>query len=206
MGDKKGVKGAVWVYRPYRHDRLLRDDVHRIPVSDVQLLIMWYGRREEMRQEGLPFQVVRDAYVNLLPSDQFEEQETTNNKGDQGQGKTESTRKKRKGKKHDTDEYDDSSESDKEPETEDGGEANPYDTIVLPVETRPLSPERQTRSKTNPGSRRYWGTERSEKNREQPDTNGARRAKSDDRGSEKGQDPALARHPWRSWMKLCRRH
>ena len=105
-----------------------------------------------MRQEGLPFQVVvRDAYVNLLPSDQFEEQETTNNKGDQGQGKTESTRKKRKGKKHDTEkyhEYDDSSESDKEPETEDGGEANPYDTIVLPVETRPLLPERQTRSKT----------------------------------------------------------
>jgi len=201
MGDKKGVKGAVWVYRPYRHDRLLRDDVHRIPVSDVQLL-MWYGRREEIRQAGL----VCDAYVNLLPSDQFEERETTNNKGDQGQEKAESTRKKRKGKKHDTDEYDDSSESDKEPETEDGGEANPYDTIVLPVETRPLSPERQTRSKTNPGSRRYWRTERSKKNREQPDTNGARRAKSDDRGSEKGQDPASARHPWRSWMKLCRRH
>ena len=72
MGDKKGVKGAVWIYRPYRHDRLLRDDVHRIPVSDVQL-VMWYGRREEMRQVGLPFQVVRDAYVNLLPSDKFEE-------------------------------------------------------------------------------------------------------------------------------------
>ena len=42
-----------------------------------------------MRQTGLPFQVVRDAYVNLLPSDQFEEQETTNNKGDQGQEETE---------------------------------------------------------------------------------------------------------------------
>ena len=27
--------------------------LHRIPVSDVQLL-MWYGRREEMRQAGLP--------------------------------------------------------------------------------------------------------------------------------------------------------
>ena len=65
MGNKKDVKGAVL---PYRHDRLLRDDVHRIPISDVQLL-MWYGRREEMRQAGLPFQVVRDAYVNLLPSD-----------------------------------------------------------------------------------------------------------------------------------------
>ena len=104
-----------------------------------------------MRQAGLPFQVVRDAYVNLLPSDQFEERKTTNYKGDQGQEEKAETRKKRKGKKHDTEkyhEYDDSSESDKEPETEDGGETNPYDTIVLPVETRPLLPERQTRSKT----------------------------------------------------------
>ena len=84
MGDKKGVKGAVWIYRPYRHDRLLRDDVHRIPVSDVQL-VMWYGRREEMRQVGLPFQVVRDAYVNLLPSDQFEERETTSDQSEQDQ-------------------------------------------------------------------------------------------------------------------------
>ena len=72
MGDKKGVKGAVWVYRTYLHDRLLRDDVHRIPVLNVQFL-MWYGRCEDIRQAGLPFQVLRDAYVNLLPSDQFEE-------------------------------------------------------------------------------------------------------------------------------------
>ena len=74
-----------------------------------------------MRQAGLPFQVVCDAYVNLLPSDQFEEQETTIDKGVQGQEKVESTRTKRKGKKHDTEkchEYDDSSESDKEPDTE----------------------------------------------------------------------------------------
>ncbi len=198
MGDKKGVKGTVWLYRPYRHDRLLRDDVHRIPVSDVQLLT-WYGRREEMRQAGLPYQVVRDAFANLLPSYQFEERENTKNKGDdQGQEKAESTRKKRKGKKHDTEkyhEYDDSSESDKEPETEDGGEANPYDTIVLPVETRPLPPERQICSKTNPGPRRHWGTERSKKNREQPDTNGARRARSDDRGSQKRSRPSIGKTP-----------
>ena len=85
MGDKKSVKGAVWVYRPFRHDRLPRDDMHRVPVSDVQLLMMWYGRQEEMRQAGLPFQVVRDAYVNLLPSDQFEERETTNDQGEGGE-------------------------------------------------------------------------------------------------------------------------
>jgi hypothetical protein len=143
-------------------------------VSDVQLL-MWYGRREKMRQAGLPFQVVRDAYVNLLPSDQFEERETTNDQGDQGQ-------KKRKGEKRDEHhEYDDSLKSDKEPETEDGGESNPYDTIVLPVETRPLPPGRQTRSKTNPGTRRYWGTDRSNKNHGQSDTNGVRRARSEGR-------------------------
>jgi hypothetical protein len=66
---------------------------------------MWYGRREEIRQAGLPFQVVRDAYVNLLPSDQFAEQETTYNKGDQGQERAGSTRKKRKGKKRYTEKY-----------------------------------------------------------------------------------------------------
>ena len=75
-----------------------------------------------MSQAGLPFQVIRDAYVNLLPSDQYEERETTN---DQGQEKAESTRKKQKGKNRDAEEhheYDDSSESDKEPETENGRE------------------------------------------------------------------------------------
>ena len=108
--------------------------------------------------------MVRDAYVNLLPSDQFEERETTNDQVDQSQ-------KRRKGKKRDDyHEYDDSLEFNKEPETEDGGEANPYDTIVLPVETRPLPPGRQTRGKTNPGSRRYWETDRSKKNHGQPDT------------------------------------
>ena len=111
---------------------------------------------------------------------------TTNDQCDQGQEKAESTRKKRNDKKRDSvehHEYDNLSESDKEPETENGGEANPYDTIVLPVETRPLPPGRQTRSKTNPGPRRHWGTERPKKNREQSDTNRARRARSNERGS-----------------------
>ncbi len=114
------------------------------------------------------------------------------------QEETKSTRKKRKGKKHDTvkyHEYDDSSESDKEDETDDGVEATPYDTIVLPVETRPLPPERQTRSKTNPGSRRYWGIEQSKKNREHPDTEGARRARSDDRRSEKRSRSSIGNTP-----------
>ena len=105
-----------------------------------------------MRHAGLPFQVVRD---------QFEERETTSDQSEQDQERAERTRRKRKGKKRDAEEhheYDDSPESDKEPEAENGRQANPYDTIVLPVEIRPLPPERQTRSKTNPGSRRHWGT------------------------------------------------
>ena len=197
MGDKKGVKGAVWIYRPYRHDRLLRDDVHRIPVSDLQLL-MWYGRREEMRQAGLPFQVVRDTYVNLLSSDQFEERETTSDQDEQDQEKAERTRKKQKSKKRDVEEhheYDDSPESDKEPEAENRRQANPYDTIVLPVETRPIPPGGQTRSKTNPRSRKHWGTERPKRNREQPDTNGVRRAKSEERGSKKKSKLSVGKTP-----------
>ena len=180
MGDKKGVKGAVWVYRPYRHDRLLRDDVHRIPVSDVQLL-MWYGRREEVRQAGLPFKVVRDAYINLLPSDQFEErQDAIGDRGNQGQKRGESKSRRKRGEEHEgieDDAHDDSGESDKEPMTDDDGGQNPYDTIVLPVETKPFPPGTQTRSKTSPGPRRYWGNEKSRKGRETID-NGARQARS----------------------------
>ena len=55
---------------------------------------------------------------NLLPSDQFEERETTSDQGDQNQEKANSPRKMRKGKGRDVQEhhaYDDSSESDKEP-------------------------------------------------------------------------------------------
>ena len=191
MGDKKGVKGAVWVYRPYRHDRLLRDDVHKIPVSDVQLL-MWYGRREEMRQAGLPFQVVRDAYTNLLPSDQFEERETTNDQVDQSQ-------KRRKGEKRDEHhEYDDSLESDKEPETEDGGKQ----THTIPS----FCPSRQDRFHRGdkPEARPIpdlAGTgEQIDRRRSMGNPTPTEQDEPDPRTEDwrQGRGLALVRHPWRS--------
>ena len=71
FGDEKGVKGGVRLYRPFSHDIVMRGDVHRLPVSDVQLL-QWYGRRYETRQAGLPFRVVRDALVNWIPEEPVE--------------------------------------------------------------------------------------------------------------------------------------
>ena len=140
VGDKKGVKGAVWVYRPYKHDILLRDDVHHVPVSDVQLL-QWYGRREAVRQAGLPFQVVRDAYLNLLPNQQFEEIDSQMT--------------------HET-----ATEEGKVADLQDGGnkvQPNPNDRIILPVETHAPPNGVQTRSKSNPGPRRVWDSTRPRK-------------------------------------------
>jgi hypothetical protein len=45
VGDKSGMKGGVLVYRPYRHDIMVRDDVHHINVSDVQLLTVVRPKR-----------------------------------------------------------------------------------------------------------------------------------------------------------------
>ena len=140
VGDKKGVKGAVWVYRPYKHDILLRDDVHHVPVSDVQLL-QWYGRREAVRQAGLPFQVVRDAYLNLLPNQQFEEIDSQMT--------------------HET-----ATEEGKVADLQDEGnkvQPNPNDRIILPVETQAPPNGVQTRSKSNPGPRRVWDSTRPRK-------------------------------------------
>ena len=183
--------------------------MHRIPVSDVQLL-MWYGRREEIRQAGLPFHVVRDAYVNLLLSAQFVERETTNDQGDQGQEKAESTRKKRKGEKRDAEkhhEYDDSLESDKEPETEDGGKQTHTIPSFCPSrqdhfylgdkpEARPTLDLAGTGKQSD--RRRIVSNPTPTEEQDEPDL-----MREDRRES---QDSALVRHPWRSWMGSCRGH
>jgi hypothetical protein len=89
---------------------------------------MWYGRREEVRQAGLPFRVVRDAYLNLLPSDQFEERDLAEENG-QGPGNRKNRRKGRKAEKQheerETHAYDDSNESELESKAAEEGYENP---------------------------------------------------------------------------------
>ena len=50
--DKKGMKGGCHVYQPYYHKILTRGDVHRVRISEIELM-EWYGKRAHVRQSGL---------------------------------------------------------------------------------------------------------------------------------------------------------
>jgi hypothetical protein len=38
LGDKKGMKGVCHVYQPYYHKILIRGDVYRIRISEIELM------------------------------------------------------------------------------------------------------------------------------------------------------------------------
>ena len=38
LGDKKGMKGGCHVYQPYYHEILTRGDVHRVRISEIELM------------------------------------------------------------------------------------------------------------------------------------------------------------------------
>ena len=65
LGDKKGMNGGCHVYQPYRHKILTRGDVHRIRLSEFELM-EWYGKRAHVRQSGLSWSTVEEAFVDLL--------------------------------------------------------------------------------------------------------------------------------------------
>ena len=66
LGDKKGMKGECHVYQPYYHKILTRGDVHRVRISEIELM-EWYGKREHVRQSGLlSWGMVEKAIIDLL--------------------------------------------------------------------------------------------------------------------------------------------
>ena len=65
VGDQPTSKGAAMVYQPYHHSILVRGDVHRVRISDVQLL-QFFGRRVAIREGSLPFKIVNEAIIDLL--------------------------------------------------------------------------------------------------------------------------------------------
>ena len=67
LGDKTGMKGGCHVYQPYWHRILTRGDVHRIRISEVELM-EWYGKRAYVRQSGLAWGLVEKAMLDLLKS------------------------------------------------------------------------------------------------------------------------------------------
>jgi hypothetical protein len=59
------MKGGCHVYQPYWHRIITRGDVHRIKVSEVELM-EWYGKRAYVRQSGLGWRQVESAMLDLL--------------------------------------------------------------------------------------------------------------------------------------------
>ena len=65
LGDKQGMKSRCYVYQPYWHRIITRGDVHRIKISEVELM-EWYGKRAYVRQSGLGWGQVESAMLDLL--------------------------------------------------------------------------------------------------------------------------------------------
>lgn len=78
LGDEDGVKGSCRIYRPYEHKVTVRADVHRINISELQLL-SWYGKRAMVREQTLPYKVVKDAVINMLEQEGEENVDTHQN-------------------------------------------------------------------------------------------------------------------------------
>ena len=130
FGDHKGMKGGVCIYRPFVHDFVHRGDVHRLPISDIQLL-QWYGRRYEARQAGLPFRIARDALISWIPEEPIAVQGEDGEEGEDDPDPPESPENDRE---HDL------------PDASNGVEVLDHPDVirmpvdVLPEDTRPTEP------------------------------------------------------------------
>ena len=84
VGDQTTSKGAAMVYQPYQHSILVRGDVHRVRISDIQLL-QFFGRRIAIREGSLPFKIVQDAIIDLLNDKPYQQIQPPNqNQTDHG--------------------------------------------------------------------------------------------------------------------------
>ena len=61
------------MYQPYHHSILVRGDVHRVRISDIQLL-QFFGRRVAIREGSLPFKIVDEAIIDLLNDKPYQRQ------------------------------------------------------------------------------------------------------------------------------------
>ena len=144
LGDKKGMKGGCHVYQPYWHKILTRGDVHRIRLSEIELM-EWYGKRAHVRQSGLSWGEVEEAIIDLLrdkpymqtnaPRPAVEDQEEYNAQASH------------------SDDDDDDDDDGTQAHYDYFQEENP-DTIVLPVETKPLEELRAGARRTSSRDRK----------------------------------------------------
>eukprot|EP01036_Dinobryon_divergens_P062086 gene62086-biopygen43931 len=130
LGDKKGMKGGCHVYQPYWHKILTRGDVHRICISEFELM-EWYGKRAHVRQSGLSWGLVEEAMLDLLKDKPYMHASAP------------AASNRRFGTRLGQDDGSGDMEQEQPPEP-DHAEQQPEDwhhnpnTIVLPVETRPI--------------------------------------------------------------------
>ena len=64
LGDKQGMKSGCHVYQPFWHRIITRGDVHRIKISEVELM-EWYGKRAYVRQSGLGWGQLESAMLDI---------------------------------------------------------------------------------------------------------------------------------------------
>ena len=156
LGDKKGMKGGCHVYQPYWHKILTRGDVHRIRISEFELM-EWYGKRAHVRQSGLSWGLVEEAMLDLLK--------------DKPYMRASAPRPATEDPEQDSDDLDSAGEDDdredmeqEQPPGPDYAEQQPDvwthnpDTIVLPVETRPIEELRAGARRTSTRERKRPAT------------------------------------------------
>ena len=157
LGDKTGMKGGCHVYQPYWHRIIIRGDVHRVRISEVELM-EWYGKRAYVRQSGLGWGQVEGAILDLLKDKPYMH-------SDAPRPAVEDTDSAAEDSDHPVEEQDpatedpdsppalidDDSDSDDEPDeyTAPIRPTRDPNTIVLPVETRPIEELRAGAKRTS---------------------------------------------------------
>ena len=144
------------MYQPYWHRIITRGDVHRIKISEVELM-EWYGKRAYVRQSGLGWGQVESAMLDLLKDKPYMHSNSPRPAVEDSDPPTDndptppSTNDESEDEDDDPpplmedDDSDDESNNDSVPDEQLGAQSERDDygpphpnTIVLPVETRPI--------------------------------------------------------------------
>ena len=147
LGDKKGMKGGCHVYQPYWHKIITRGDVHRINISEIELM-EWYGKRAYTRQSGLAWGEVEGAILDLLKDKPYMQANAPRpaNEAQTHESDSDGSSDQDDDEGHDNHAY----QSEEQPTAEN---THP-DTIVLPVETRPIEELRTGARRTSTRERK----------------------------------------------------
>jgi len=171
LGDKTGMKGGCHVYQPYWHRIIIRGDVHRVRISEVELM-EWYGKRAYVRQSGLGWGQVEGAILDLLKDKPYMHSdaprpavEDTDSAAEDPDHSVEEQDSAAEDPDHPVEEQDSAAEDSDSPpaliddDSDSDDEPDEYtapirptrdpNTIVLPVETRPIEELRAGAKRTS---------------------------------------------------------